>query len=207
VAAEAQELRVLDLIGAGSDTVPKAAAALGLTEQAVHDVVQWALSKGLVTVDGDRFTLTPQGVFVTTVRDRTVHAMGPDGKIDLPGIAGTFGEAWAAARYGADEVEQAQQQGMLVGDQEREATVQSLEEHYAAGRIDLPELERRTQAALTAATRADLAKAGADLPVAAPRRVDVPGLLSRAKTVRSLVTLLVVGVLALGVLAELLRAR
>jgi hypothetical protein len=54
--------------------------------------------------------------------------------------------------------------GIRVGDAEREATANSLREHYAAGRLDMEEFQERLDAALTAKTNLDLAKLTEDLP-------------------------------------------
>ena len=54
--------------------------------------------------------------------------------------------------------------GIRVGDAEREATANSLREHYAAGRLDMEEVQERLDAALTAKTNLDLAKLTEDLP-------------------------------------------
>src|SRR6204780_4318979 len=54
--------------------------------------------------------------------------------------------------------------GIRVGDAEREATANSLREHYAAGRLDMEEFQERLDAALTAKTNPDLAKLTEDLP-------------------------------------------
>ena len=53
---------------------------------------------------------------------------------------------------------------LRVGDAERDRAVELLRAHGAAGRLDVDELERRTGAALTATTRADLAALTRDLP-------------------------------------------
>ena len=49
-------------------------------------------------------------------------------------------------------------------DSERERAARALRRHYAAGRLGLEELDRRVEAASTAATRADLACLLSDLP-------------------------------------------
>ena len=54
--------------------------------------------------------------------------------------------------------------GMRVGDAERNATAESLREHYAAGRLDLDEFQERLDAAFAAKTDLDLEKLTDDLP-------------------------------------------
>ena len=53
---------------------------------------------------------------------------------------------------------------MRASEAERDRAARALRRHYAAGRLDLEELERRVEAASRAATRADLARLFADLP-------------------------------------------
>jgi hypothetical protein len=53
---------------------------------------------------------------------------------------------------------------LRVGDAERDRAVEALREHFAAGRLDADELDERLDAALTARTRADLARLFTDLP-------------------------------------------
>jgi hypothetical protein len=59
------------------------------------------------------------------------------------------------------------------GDDERNATIERLAEHYRAGRLTADELEERTSAAQVALTRGDLAALEADLP--APSAPAAPG--------------------------------
>ena len=53
---------------------------------------------------------------------------------------------------------------ILIGDAERERVVGMLREHYAAGRIGLPELERRTELVLAAEYVDEAVAALAELP-------------------------------------------
>lgn len=55
--------------------------------------------------------------------------------------------------------------GMRVGDSERDATAAQLSEHFAAGRLDHSEFDERTQQALSARTRGELDAVMHDLPV------------------------------------------
>jgi DUF1707 SHOCT-like domain len=56
----------------------------------------------------------------------------------------------------------------LIGDAERERVVEMLREHYAAGRLSLEELTRRTGLALGATYADEAAAALAELPGGAP---------------------------------------
>ena len=59
---------------------------------------------------------------------------------------------------------------LRVSDAERDAALEALREHAAAGRLTVEELEQRVQAALRAISRGDLARLFADLPADRPRR-------------------------------------
>ena len=54
-------------------------------------------------------------------------------------------------------------------DSERDAAATQLQAAFAEGRIDDAEFDQRMRTALTAQTRADLARLTADLPEEAPR--------------------------------------
>jgi hypothetical protein len=60
--------------------------------------------------------------------------------------------------------ERIQASALRASDQERDAAVQSLRRHAAAGRLSIEELEERVGAALAARTRAQLEALLADLP-------------------------------------------
>jgi hypothetical protein len=61
-------------------------------------------------------------------------------------------------------MEPAEQQAIRVGDRDREAAVQRLQEAFADGRLDDEEFDSRTRAALTARLSNDLAVLTRDLP-------------------------------------------
>ena len=54
--------------------------------------------------------------------------------------------------------------GQRVGNTEREAAIEALNQHWQAGRLDPAEHERRTTAAYAAVTKGDLDALFADLP-------------------------------------------
>ena len=58
--------------------------------------------------------------------------------------------------------------GIRIGDAERNATAESLREHYAAGRLDMDEFQERLDATFAAKTDADLASLTEDLPHSSP---------------------------------------
>lgn len=60
-----------------------------------------------------------------------------------------------------------------IGDQERDACVDALNEHHARGRLSVDELDRRQRAALAAVTDADLSALLLDLPHATSARAPV----------------------------------
>lgn len=164
-------LDILDRLAAGDDTPEKLAAALGTDQQAMTDAVGWAvgsmLARRVTGVDGERLELTPQGQMVVGLRARatqTPWASGAAGDldlgsvqpIDLEAMAREISQAWSTAQGVQIAGFQSMQQGLLVGDLEREAATNTVEEAYAAGRLDRAELDRRIQLALEAKTRGDL---------------------------------------------------
>lgn len=57
---------------------------------------------------------------------------------------------------------------MRLSDADREAMIEALSRHGAAGRLDVPELERRVEIVAEAVTRDEAAAAFADLPPLVP---------------------------------------
>jgi len=72
-------------------------------------------------------------------------------------------------------------QQMRVSDAERDAVTDRLAEHYAEGRLDHNEFDKRIGQAMGAKTRADLTGLFADLPALANRE---PGTLSTSQATR-----------------------
>ena len=72
-----------------------------------------------------------------------------------------------------------QKPAIRVGDQDREAVVQRLQQAFAEGRLDDEEFDQRTRAALTAKHSSDLAGLTRDLPDTAT--APVPGLLASSE--------------------------
>ena len=64
--------------------------------------------------------------------------------------------------------------GQRVGNTEREAAIEALNQHWQAGRLDPAEHERRTTAAYAAVTKGDLDALFADLPGGDPATRPVP---------------------------------
>jgi hypothetical protein len=67
-----------------------------------------------------------------------------------------------------------------VGDQDRDAVVQRLQQAFAEGRLDDEEFDQRTRAALTARHSTDLSELTRDLPQAAATPLPSPAAPSRA---------------------------
>jgi uncharacterized protein DUF1707 len=63
---------------------------------------------------------------------------------------------------------------MRAGDADREATIESLRDHAAAGRLDSDELDERLEAALRATTFGELRALVSDLPGPTPRFTPLP---------------------------------
>lgn len=90
---------------------------------------------------------------------------------------------------------------MRASDAERDDALRSLAAHYADGRLDQPEFDRRTDAALAAVTRDELRTLFADLPgreAAAP-----PAARVRARPPLPALPVLAAVLVALAVLAVL----
>lgn len=96
-----------------------------------------------------------------------------------------------------------QDERMRASDAEREAAVERLREHAAAGRIDVDELARRTDAALAAVTRSDLRALTADLPEGPRTRGpdDRPGMRHRSALHSSLAPYVAVSMMLVAIWA------
>ncbi|GAA3217320.1 DUF1707 domain-containing protein [Actinocorallia longicatena] len=71
-------------------------------------------------------------------------------------------QAWLAAQQWLPN--QASSPDLRIGDAERTAVTEALQQHYAEGRLDGDELEQRLDATLAAKTAADLTAITKDLP-------------------------------------------
>lgn len=166
-------LGIIDRLAAGDDTLAKLAASLDQRQQEVADAVGWAVGSLLVRrvpdSDGERLELTPQGQLVVDLRAQAVDAPAPEPasdidlgsvpQVDLQAMANELSRAWTMAQGVQIAAFQSVQSGLLVGDVEREAATNTLEEAYAAGRLDRAELDRRLDIALDAKNRGDLDRA------------------------------------------------
>jgi Domain of unknown function (DUF1707) len=92
---------------------------------------------------------------------------------------------------------------MRVSDAERAAVADRLAKHYADGRLDQAEFDRRMDQAMRATTQADLSGLFTDLPGVEPAQAP-PGRRDRRPTIRFLFLVLVV-VLAAALGQALLR--
>jgi hypothetical protein len=98
---------------------------------------------------------------------------------------------------------------LRIGDAEREATADSLREHYAQGRLSLDEFNERLSAAFSAVTQRDLDELTADLPhvrtpvAPLPQQSAGPGAGPRRSVIRAfaglITALAVVGVFSFAV--------
>lgn len=86
---------------------------------------------------------------------------------------------------------------LRASDDDRDLVLQALEQHFAAGRLNLDEFDQRSTAALAAVTRDDLAALTTDLPelTAEPARPVEP-----ASHARHLALLFVIAFVALSAL-------
>jgi hypothetical protein len=82
------------------------------------------------------------------------------------------------------------EQSLRVSDSERDATLRTLGDHAAVGRLTLDELEERSGRALTAKTRGELATLLSDLPAGAQRGAVSPVAAQPRKPVRWMVAIM-----------------
>jgi hypothetical protein len=194
---EPVEVRLVDALARGVDTVPELAEALGVPAPEVAAAVTWAVDEGLATrmplAQGEHLALTERGLTLAAIQQRLASAVGPDGEIDLATLGRQVGETWQAAQEGrAGELARSEAH-LLADDADRDAVVARLNDQYAQGALSLDELERRSTLALTGHTRGDLAAATAGLEVPAPL-----GAGSLQRMVRT-VLLVAGGLVALGI--------
>jgi hypothetical protein len=74
-----------------------------------------------------------------------------------------------------EPTDQEQDQELRVGDRDRDAAVQRLQQAFAEGRLDDEEFDQRTRAALTARLSSDLVVLTKDLPAVSAGRPVAPG--------------------------------
>ena len=191
------EVRVVDALARGVDTVPELAQALGDPAPEVAAAVSWAVEEGLATrmplTQGEHLALTERGLTLAAIQQRLASAVRPDGEIDLATLGRQVGETWQAAQEGRAAERARSEAHLLADDADRDAVVARLNDQYAQGAISLDELERRSTLALTGHTRGDLAAATAGLEVPGP-----PGAGSLQSMVRTFL-LVAGGLLALGI--------
>jgi hypothetical protein len=194
---EPVEVRLVDALARGVDTVPELAEALGVPAPEVAAAVTWAVDEGLATrmplTQGEHLALTERGLTLAAIQQRLASAVGPDGEIDLATLGRQVGETWQAAQEGRAAERARSEAHLLAYDADRDAVVARLNDQYAQGAISLDELERRSTLALTGHTHGDLAAATAGLEVPG-----TPGAGSLQSMVRTFL-LVAVGLLALGI--------
>jgi DUF1707 SHOCT-like domain len=194
---EPVEVRLVDALARGVDTVPQLAEALGVPAPEVAAAVTWAVDEGLATrmplAQGEHLALTERGLTLAAIQQRLASAVGPDGEVDLATLGRQVGETWQAAQEGRAAERARSEAHLLADDADRDAVVARLNDQYAQGAISLDELERRSTLALTGHTRGDLAAATAGLEV--PRTTGAGSLQSMVRTF----LLVAVGLLALGI--------
>ena len=201
-------MRVLDVVAGGTDTVPAVAAALGVERSAVESVARWGADKGLLERRDDTLELTAQGRFVAGIRGTAARGVRSDGSFDLPGVAGTLGEAFAAARAGEERQRAADEAPVRADDADRDVAVRRIEDAYASGALTLDEMNQRTQKALSAITHGELAALTTDLAGSPEEKPEVPWdrvelSFRRVRAVRRALLVLALLVLLVAVLVEL----
>jgi hypothetical protein len=206
------ELQVLDALATGADTLTELAAATGAVEPEVEAALRWATGEGLALAvqlpQAHHFQLTPRGQYVVGVRQQTAGVVGPQGHIDLGRVSYGLGRAWASAQHGQQEQVESANAGLLVGDPEREWAVTTLSAAYAAGRLDAAELDRRSQLALTAQTRGELASAVDDVAERRPPVMGAPPEMTRWVWMpggKRILAMVVAGFFAFAILVRMLN--
>ena len=145
----------------------------------MNRAVEWAVANRLATrtalPSGEHITLTESGIANVGTQRRLSSLIGPDGQIDVAEVGEQLGRTWQAMQDGRAAEAARSVAHVLVDDAERDAAVAALRDHYARGAISLPDLERRTQLALTAHDRGDLDDVLADLRPVAPAAFPAAG--------------------------------
>jgi hypothetical protein len=82
---------------------------------------------------------------------------------------------WCAAIAGSTMMRMSSPDQMRIGTTEREAALTALQQHLAAGRLELDEFDERSRRAAEARTRSELAALFTDLPAPRPFLDPAPG--------------------------------
>jgi hypothetical protein len=184
--ASVLDQRVVQALAAGPTTARALTATLGADPgelaRALDGLVRGRLVARSSGVAAETFALTPTGMTSAAVQNSVASAVGPDGHLDMAAVGRDVGSLWQAAQEARSAELARSQAGTLADDADRERTVALLEDQYSRGAFDLPELERRTAAALAARTQGDLAGLTQDLAAAAPPQSGV------VRTVRTVST-------------------
>jgi DNA-binding IclR family transcriptional regulator len=151
------DVRILAVVAPSGASVAAIAEQLSLPEATARTSVVRLVQADLLRVaDDDQLRPTHRGLMVANqVRQPGRVASSTALPVDLTAVAQLVSDWWPshAARTAAEDAEL---DGLLSSDEERDSVVQRLAEAFAQGRISSTELDERTGRALAARTRGDL---------------------------------------------------
>jgi hypothetical protein len=166
------DVRILAVVVASDASIAAIAEQLSLPESTARSSVVRLVQADLLSVAGDQLRPTPRGLMVA-------KQVRPPGRVpsstalpaDLTAVAQLVSQQWLSHTE-RTAAEDAELDGLLSSDAERDSVVQRLAAAFSEGRISSTELDERTGRALAARTRGDLddvlaGLGGLERPVAA----------------------------------------
>lgn len=148
---------MLSAVAPEGSTATALAAQVGQSVETVRAAILWLAEVGWVEATGDVAALTPTGrMAAAQVRGSWApSAAGAMSTIDLGEVTRFFGSLWPVDPERA-AAEEAERDGLLAADADRDRAVNQLSEAFSQGRLSQAELEQRTSTALSARTYGEL---------------------------------------------------
>ncbi len=150
------DVRILAVVARSDASIAAVAEQLSLPEATARTAVGRLVQADLLRVADDELTPTPRGLMVANqVRQPGRFPSSTALPVDLTAVAQLVSDWWPshAARTATEDAEL---DGLLSSDEERDSVAQRLAEAFSQGRITTTELDERTGRALAARTRGDL---------------------------------------------------
>ena len=150
------DVRILAVVARSDASIAAVAEQLSLPEATARSSVGKLVQADLLRVADDELTPTPRGLMVANqVQQPGRFPSSTALPVDLTAVAQLVSDWWPshAARTAAEDAEL---DGLLSSDEERDSAAQRLAEAFSQGRITSTELDERTGRALAARTRGDL---------------------------------------------------
>ena len=150
------DVRILAVVARADASIAAVAEQLSLPEATARTSVGRLVQADLLRVADDELTPTPRGLMVANqVRQPGGFPSSTALPVDLTAVARLVSDWWPshAARTAAEDAEL---DGLLSSDEERDSVAQRLAEAFSQGRITSTELDERTGRAIAARTRGDL---------------------------------------------------